>query len=74
MIGTYGSLTAEDREVLATQAMESGGASQIVIYEEKIFYIRQIRTLGKVPSTTLGTIIGEIDIEKLLNDLGEFGL
>ena len=27
--------------------------------------------MGKVPSTTLGTIIGEIDIEKLLNDLGE---
>lgn len=70
-IGTYGNLDVEDRETLATKAMESGGASQIVIFEEQIFYIRQIRESRKFAFTQLGTIIGEINIEKLLNDLGE---
>ncbi len=67
-IGTFGTLGKEDKAALAEMAIENGGASQIVIYNERIYFIRHIREAKNYVFNPLGTIIGEINLQKLLDN------
>ena len=67
-IGTFGLLNKEDKSILEDTAVNSGGASQVVIYNERVYFIRQIREAKNYAFNPLGTIIGEINIQKLLDN------
>lgn len=62
IIASLGNLNIQDRERLAELAAESKGASRIVIYQEKLYFLRQIRESKGFAFTNLGSMIGEIDI------------
>lgn len=67
-IGTFGLLNKEDKSILEDTAVNSGGASQIMVYNERVYFIRQIREAKNYAFNPLGTIIGEINIQKLLDN------
>ena len=69
-ISSLENLSKQDSEKLAELAAESKGASRIVIYRERLYFLREIREIKNFAFTNLGTMIGEIDIRKMLNECG----
>lgn len=70
-IGSLGKLTENDKEQLADIAVESKGVSKIMMYRERLYFLRQIRQSQDFAFTNLGVMIGEIDIQKILSECGE---
>jgi len=60
-----------DKEVsdrMYSWALEGGGAPQIVTYQNKLYFLRQIREEKGFKFTDFGAMIGEIDINKILRE------
>ena len=78
VIGNITGLTAEERAELAGIAAESKGSSKIVLYNEKMYFVRQIREIRNFSFADLGTMIGRIDLQKIMekcsNDYTSTGL
>lgn len=56
------------KEVLAEMAAEGEGASRFVTYQDKLYFVRQIREKKGFKFTDFGAMIGQIDINKILRE------
>lgn len=66
-IGDYGTLKEEKKQVFAEIAIENRGAPEIIVYENSLYYLRLIREMKNFAFTPLGIIIGEINLQKLID-------
>lgn len=71
VIENVGNLSSEDKKKLADMAVEGKGQSRIVMYQNKLYFLRQIRESKGFAFTNLGAMIGEINIQKILDKCGE---
>lgn len=75
-IGTKVDLSDEESELLIEKALEAKGGMEIVVYQNRIFMVRQIREI--VTFENLGIMIGELDVEGMLREnkkqYQEFGI
>lgn len=69
VIGNRTDLPFSSIEEMMTYAVNQKGKMGIVIYDDKAFMVRQIRKLMDL--TSLGVMIGEIDLHGMLKENGE---
>jgi len=68
LLHTGGKLQQENVEVLVEKAQDAGGSMLIVLSVDKVYMVRQIRQIKNYEFTDLGTLIAELDIQKILKD------
>lgn len=69
--GSISGLSEEERNMFILLADEKRGASNIVMYNGDLYFLRQIRETKDFLFSNMGTMIGKIDINKIILELGE---
>ncbi len=69
MVGNQDGMTTSDEvQSMVQQAAAAQGKPVVVLSGNKVYYIRQIVGMGPYASQVLGTVIGRVNILKLMND------
>ena len=67
-IGDARELSDSDKKELETVAASFKGGPHIILYGGNVYFIRQIREIAGLSLDNLGTMIGKIDIHKLMEE------